>query len=100
MAVGNKALYKIEINQIMLKSPVCGCVTNLGCPYNLSQIMTEEGNKAAYPPIIVTVKPPEAVRHQAAHNHTTQGEEMTIEHTSPAVEIRKRKIVYSVLQVA
>lgn len=83
----------------MLKSPVCGCVTNLGCPYNLSQIMTEEGNKAAYPPIIVTVKPPEAVRHQAAHNHTTQGEEMTTEHTSPAVEIRKRKIVYSVLQV-
>lgn len=30
--VGNKALYTIEINQIMLKSPVCGCVTNLGCP--------------------------------------------------------------------
>lgn len=29
---GSKALYKIEINQIMLKSLVCGCVTNLACP--------------------------------------------------------------------
>lgn len=48
VSVGNKVLYKMEINQIMLKSPVCGCVTNLGCPYNLSQMMTEEGNKGAY----------------------------------------------------
>lgn len=48
VTVGNRALYKTEINQIMLKSPLCGCVTNLGCPYNLSQMMTEEGNKEAY----------------------------------------------------
>lgn len=48
VAAGNKALYKMESNQIMVKSPVCGCVTNLGCPYNPSQMMTEEGNKGAY----------------------------------------------------
>lgn len=66
VAVGNKALYKIEINQIMLKSPVCGCVTNLGCPYNLSQMMTEESNKGAYSHHHCHSESLEAVRDQAA----------------------------------
>lgn len=62
----------MEINQITLKSPVCGCVTNLGWPYNLSQMMTEEGNKGEYSHCHCHSESLGAVRDQAA-NTTRRG---------------------------
>ena len=93
MAVGNN---RIDINQIM---PSVWCVASLGCPHNLSQIMTEEDNKGTYSHCHCLNESLEAVQRQATQTRreTVHNAKKTI--NTMAVQMLQLPVIKEISQL-